>query len=111
MGASVALVTPEPSQHLQTLTEERQSKSSTVRKIHFYLHTAAVIAQSVTGAHPGAAGSQQHVVQGPALRTWGEVGLDPAEPGSGGAAGVDSKLKDEPLLVLIGFNWHFIDTL
>lgn len=79
-------------------------------EIQFYLHTAAVITQSMTGAHPGAAGSEQHVVQGPALRTWGEVGLDPAEPGSGGAAGVDDHLKEEPLLV---FNmiWHLLDNV
>lgn len=64
----------------------------------------------MTGAHPGAARSEQHVVQGPALRTRGEVGLDPAEPGSGGAAGVGHNLKEEPLLV---FNrvWHFVDTV
>ena len=52
----------------------------------WHLHTSSVVTQTVAGAHPGAAGGQQHVVQGPALRPRGEVSLDPAEPGPGGTA-------------------------
>lgn len=85
------------------------------------LHTAAIVAQTVSGAHPRAARGEQHVIQSPSFGPWGEVGLNPTEPSSGGTKGNIAKLhgkvtlgvrgpENTPLLSTIGYKTHVLSS-